>query len=59
MVANEETFDEASLAESNNKEQYKEMKRKLRLLVYVSTFKYHFIIVNKFIYFMFFVCIIF
>lgn len=34
MVANEETFDENSLAEANSKEQYKEMKRKLRLLVY-------------------------
>lgn len=34
MVANEEAFDEASLTESNHKEQYKEMKRKLRLLVY-------------------------
>ncbi|CAI6363696.1 unnamed protein product [Macrosiphum euphorbiae] len=33
-VANEETFDENSLAEANSKEQYKEMKRKLRLLVY-------------------------
>ncbi|KAL5233432.1 hypothetical protein ACI65C_000842 [Semiaphis heraclei] len=34
MVANEEAFDENSLAEANSKEQYKEMKRKLRLLVY-------------------------
>ncbi|XP_022168695.1 INO80 complex subunit E-like [Myzus persicae] len=33
-VTNEETFDENSLAEANAKEQYKEMKRKLRLLVY-------------------------
>lgn len=36
MVANEETFDENSSLESNYKEQYKEMKRKLRLLIYVS-----------------------
>jgi len=49
MVANEETFDENSLAESNHKEQYKEMKRKLRLLVYVSILEYHNVIVHKFI----------
>lgn len=36
MVANEETFDENTSLESNYKEQYKEMKRKLRLLIYVS-----------------------
>lgn len=47
MVANEETFDEASLTESNHKEQYKEMKRKLRLLVYVSTLKYHIVYRNR------------
>lgn len=36
MVANEETFDENISSEANYKEQYKEMKRKLRLLIYVS-----------------------
>lgn len=37
MVSNEETFDEHGSTEANYKEQYKEMKRKLRLLVYVSS----------------------
>lgn len=37
------------MAEANSKEQYKEMKRKLRLLVYVSVLEY-LSIVNKFIY---------
>lgn len=37
MVANEETFDENSSSECNYKEQYKEMKRKLRLLIYVGS----------------------
>lgn len=37
MVANEETLDEHGSPEVNYKEQYKEMKRKLRLLVYVSS----------------------
>lgn len=39
MVANEETFDENSSSEANYKEQYKEMKRKLRLLIYVSYYE--------------------
>ncbi|XP_050522526.1 INO80 complex subunit E [Daktulosphaira vitifoliae] len=34
MVANDETYDENSSPELNYKEQYKEMKRKLRLLIY-------------------------
>jgi INO80 complex subunit E len=34
MVANEETFDDNSSPEYNYKEQYKELKRKLRLLIY-------------------------
>jgi len=49
MVANEETFEENSLAEANSKEQYKEMKRKLRLLVYVSILDYHILVEIKFI----------
>lgn len=37
MVANEETFDEKEGSpDTAYKEQYKEMKRKLRLLIYVS-----------------------
>jgi len=50
MVANEEAFDENSLAEANSKEQYKEMKRKLRLLVYVSALQHHILVENIFMY---------
>lgn len=41
MVANEETFDDRNPSETNYKEQYKEMKRKLRLLIYVSSAAYY------------------
>lgn len=40
MVANEETFDDRNPSETDYKEQYKEMKRKLRLLIYVSSGAY-------------------
>lgn len=39
MVANEETYNDLNSSdETNYKEQYKEMKRKLRLLIYVSKY---------------------
>lgn len=50
MVANEETFDENSSSEANYKEQYKEMKRKLRLLIYVSYYKPNWSIICAFTY---------
>jgi len=37
MVTNEETFDDHNTSATDYKEQYKEMKRKLRLLIYVSS----------------------